>query len=298
MRRTAQLAFTRYLLCGQSRLRVPGPRRRLELTVAGLPDATSGGGTATPLPRSYDDLYAYMAGESWFVFMNHGYAPALDDPHTYPMLEGDDEKWRHQVLLYCFLVSVAFQVSGRRTLNSCRLLDIGCGRGGGISATKRHYAMQMAVGLDLNLAQVRFCADRHRDVGARFVAGNAASLPFADESFDLVMNVESSHCYTEMSYFLLEVVRILKRGGLFLFADCRPRHRIPALTADLVKSGMKISYRRDITEEVRRACAQDVERFRYVFDSTKREFPLQIAMDKADAYETGSAGYAAYVLTR
>ena len=40
-----------------------------------------------------------------------------------------------------------------------------------------------------------------------FVEGNAENLPFDDESFDLVYNVESSHCYGDMGAFIEQVHR-------------------------------------------------------------------------------------------
>ena len=51
--------------------------------------------------------------------------------------------------------------------------------------------------------------------------GNAESLPFADESFDAVINVEASHGYPDFPRFLAEVARVLRPGGHFLYADFR-----------------------------------------------------------------------------
>ena len=45
--------------------------------------------------------------------------------------------------------------------------------------------------------------------------GDAQSLPFADESFDAVINVEASHGYSNFPRFLAEVVRVLRPGDVF-----------------------------------------------------------------------------------
>ena len=78
-------------------------------------------------------------------------------------------------------------------------------------------------GLDLNAAGIDFCRKRHNLPGLDFVRGDAEDLPFADQSFDAVINVESSHCYPRFPRFLAEVARVLRPGGHFLYADLRPR---------------------------------------------------------------------------
>ena len=55
----------------------------------------------------------------------------------------------------------------------------------------------------------------------KFVCGDAENLPFDDNTFDAVINVESSHCYGDMVAFLQEVKRVLKSGGKFSWTDFR-----------------------------------------------------------------------------
>jgi ubiquinone/menaquinone biosynthesis C-methylase UbiE len=54
-------------------------------------------------------------------------------------------------------------------------------------------------GLDLNRAGIDFCRKRHNLPGLDFVCGNAEDLPYADQSFDAVINVEAGprRCYVE-----------------------------------------------------------------------------------------------------
>lgn len=56
-----------------------------------------------------------------------------------------------------------------------------------------------------------------------FVHGDAENLPFPDESFDAVINVEAAHLYPDYPRFLREVARVLRPGGHFLYADLRER---------------------------------------------------------------------------
>ncbi|QDU31359.1 Phthiotriol/phenolphthiotriol dimycocerosates methyltransferase [Anatilimnocola aggregata] len=55
--------------------------------------------------------------------------------------------------------------------------------------------------------------------GLSFVVGDAENLPFEDDTFDAVVNVESSHCYRSDPAFLAQVRRVLRTGGHVLFAD-------------------------------------------------------------------------------
>ena len=59
-------------------------------------------------------------------------------------------------------------------------------------------------------------------------SGDAESLPFGDEMFDAVVNVESSHCYGSTPAFLAQVKRVLRCGGHFLFADLLDRSEDPS----------------------------------------------------------------------
>ena len=54
----------------------------------------------------------------------------------------------------------------------------------------------------------------------------AESLPLGDASVDVLVNVESSHCYGNFQKFIAEVHRVLKVGGVFLFADFRDDEEI------------------------------------------------------------------------
>jgi SAM-dependent methyltransferase len=55
----------------------------------------------------------------------------------------------------------------------------------------------------------------------RFVQGDAERLSFSDEAFDVVINIEASHCYGDFPRFLAEVARVLRPGGHLLYADFR-----------------------------------------------------------------------------
>ena len=90
--------------------------------------------------------------------------------------------------------------------------------------------------------------------------GDAEHLPFADGSFDAVVNVESSHCYPFFEAFLSEVRRVLRPGGHFLYADFRGTGEVEAWRSALRNSGMTVIRETDITSNVLAALDRDHDR--------------------------------------
>jgi SAM-dependent methyltransferase len=145
------------------------------------------------------------------LFLNYAFET---DPPVGLKLEPADEPNRACIQLYHH---VATQVD----LTGKRVLEVSCGHGGGASFLTRTLHPAHYTGLDLNPTGIAFCRRRHRVAGLDFVQGDAGNLPFADASFDAVINVEASHCYPDFPRFLAEVARVLRPGGHFLYADFR-----------------------------------------------------------------------------
>ncbi len=116
------------------------------------------------------------------------------------------------------------------------------------------------VGLDISDNAVRFCSEKYDIEGLSFERGNAESLPFTDNSFDVVINVESSHCYSSMDAFLAQVKRVLREGGYFLMADFRRKEALEGLRDSLNGSGLTITKETDITQNIIEALKLDDER--------------------------------------
>jgi ubiquinone/menaquinone biosynthesis C-methylase UbiE len=90
-----------------------------------------------------------------------------------------------------------------------RALDVGTGTGTGARVLAERFPTADVVGVDVApamLAEARKLAPE-----LSFVEGDAASLPFDAESFDVVANAN-------MIPFLGEVARVLKPGGWTLYA--------------------------------------------------------------------------------
>ena len=99
--------------------------------------------------------------------------------------------------------------------------------------------------------------------GLAFSFADAEALPFAAAEFDVVLNVESSHCYGDVRAFVAEAARVLRPGGRFLLADFRAPAEMAALEALLrAQPGLKLVEREDITANVVLALEQDDARKR------------------------------------
>lgn len=245
------------------------------------------------------DLLGELAGEPWFIFMNHGYAPSGRELERFPALDGEHELWRHQAYLYCYLMDLARERLGR-DLAGCDVLDVGCGRGGGLAVVKRCHGVRSGTGVDSNPRQVEFCTDRHRADGLEFVTGSAMDLPVETGSADVILNVESSHGYPDLPRFVAEAERVLRPHGVLLLADNRESSGTKrfALEAALLGSRFRVVRREWITDRVLLACKADASRFPTVFKSPKAGVLAGIAENSARVYASGAGVYVAYYLEK
>lgn len=182
-------------------------------------------------------------------FMNYGYH-SDDDPLD---LDKTDEPERYCIQLYHHLASLT-DVRGKA------LLEVGCGRGGGLSYVKRYLEPASAHGVDINPEAIAFC--RRTYEGISFDVMDAEDLDFPDSSFDVVMNVESSHRYPHFVQFAREVHRVLRPGGTFVLTDFRPAAKIDEALEDLRKAGFQTLHQQRINDQV--VAALKIDRARRV----------------------------------
>jgi ubiquinone/menaquinone biosynthesis C-methylase UbiE len=181
------------------------------------------------------------------LFLNYGYEE--DSPMALP-LTASDEPDRFPIQLYH---RTATQVD----LAGIKVLEVSCGHGGGASYLMRTLHPASYTGLDLNAVGIEFCRNRHNLPGLDFVHGNAESLPFPDQSFDAVINVEAAINYQNVPRFFAEVERVLRPGGHFLYADIRYADEIAAWEAALANIPMRLVSEQVINAEVMRGLEQN-----------------------------------------
>ena len=184
-------------------------------------------------------------------FMNYGYQSLNGEPFL--TLRDKDENDRYCIQLYDHVVN-------REDLLNKEVLEVGSGRGGGASYISRYYKPKSYTGLDISAPIIDFCNDYYDVEGLRFKKGIAENLPFDQQSFDAVVNVESARCYGSLSDFFNEVFRVLRKEGKFLFADMiRPRE-LEDVKRKLAESGFRIIHETEITHNVVEALDRDTHR--------------------------------------
>ena len=184
------------------------------------------------------------------LFLNYGYET---DPPMGLALAPADEPNRACIQLYHH---VATQVE----LRGKNILEVSCGHGGGASYLTRTLQPARYTGLDLNPTGIRFCRKRHQVDGLDFIQGDAGNLPFADNAFDAVINVEASHCYPAFPRFLAEVARVLRPGGHFLYADFRFRDGLAEWEQALASAPLTMLRAQVINAGVRRGMDRNSSR--------------------------------------
>ncbi len=200
-------------------------------------------------------LYSLMTGldrDADMIFMNYGYVVPPGDGGP-PALRPEDEPNRHSIQLYHHLAG-SVELAGKD------VLEVGSGRGGGASYVARYLGPRSYVGMDRNAKAVAFCRRHYQVPGLTFQQGDAEALPFGDGSFDVVLNVESSHGYGSVPRFLAEVRRVLRPCGFVLYTDHRGPHQVDAWRQEVRGSGLTLLSETDITERVVQALDETDER--------------------------------------
>jgi ubiquinone/menaquinone biosynthesis C-methylase UbiE len=245
----------------------------------------------------YETMSLVLKQDHW-VFMNYGFAP-LNGSDSKPVLDSSDERHRLSYQLYDHLTTGI-------DLKNKSVLEIGCGRGGGASMIAKYQKPEKMIGLDFSSHAIKFCNKNLSGKGLSFIKGDAERLPFDLNSFDAIINVESSHCYGSMNRFLAEVNKVLRPGGHFLFADFRNSEAMDVLEKQLHDSGMKVLKKRDITHNVLQALDEDHERrmnliSRDVPKPFKKQFREFAGVKDSVVYKRFKSGnfvYFSYILQR
>jgi len=114
------------------------------------------------------------------------------------------------------------------TLKPCRVVDVGCGTG-------RWTARLPAIGVDISPAMLGVAAHKP-GLRGRLAVGDAAALPVASESADLVLCALTFGHIRDQAGALREFARVLRPGGTLLLTDFHP---------DAAARGWRRTFRRD-----------------------------------------------------
>jgi len=99
--------------------------------------------------------------------------------------------------------------------------DVGCGWGRSFALLKESFAPQRIIGIDLDPQMLAKSAETalQQGIDVEMHRGRASQLPLADASVDLLLCHQTFHHLVEQEATLREFMRVLKPGGVLLFAE-------------------------------------------------------------------------------
>ena len=175
------------------------------------------------------------------------------------------------------------------------LFRSGCGRGGGISLVKGYHDIRECHAVDYNKDNISFCS-RNLRKDVVFKQDNALELNFPKKHFDVILSVESSHCYLDRyDDFFKEVRRIMKDDGTFLYTDVYHTEKLANSTYEIIKDNFDIIYKEDSTYNAHLSCVE-MSRALAPINSEPYGWYRALFEEKAEVYRQRLGVFKFYVL--
>ncbi|WP_419025489.1 class I SAM-dependent methyltransferase [Emergencia sp.] len=108
--------------------------------------------------------------------------------------------------------AVLNEISCSRTIPQT-ILDVGFGNGVFTQAVSAAFPHSDITAIDTSIPKLSSSEN------ITFIKGSVEQLPFASESFDLVITVLSLHHWQEKDKGISEIYRVLKKGGRLIIGD-------------------------------------------------------------------------------
>jgi len=101
------------------------------------------------------------------------------------------------------------------------IVDVGCGWGRSLELLHQRFAPQRIVAVDIDPAMLDIASARvaDGDFEVDFIQTENSRLPFDDKTVDLVFCHQTFHHLVDQNAAIREFYRVLKPGGLLLFAE-------------------------------------------------------------------------------
>jgi demethylmenaquinone methyltransferase / 2-methoxy-6-polyprenyl-1,4-benzoquinol methylase len=151
-----------------------------------------------------------------------------------------------------------------------RALDVGTGTGDFLPLLAAWTREGSAVGVDFTLPMMQAGQAKVGGTGARFVAGDALRLPFADDSFDAITTGFTMRNVVDIGAAFREMLRVARPGGAVACLEvARPRNL-------LLRLGHGLYFQR-VVPLLARALGADPTAYTYLPQSAQR-FPAPAAL--------------------
>jgi ubiquinone/menaquinone biosynthesis C-methylase UbiE len=131
------------------------------------------------------------------------------------------QRYYRRLLPHCSLFSAG---KAANLSKSDAVLDVGCGCGDQLQLWHTDFSPRCVVGLNISVSEVAKCQallqfNQIPKECVSVVQGDAISLPFDAESFDVVMSLDSAYHYDTRGQFMVEARRCLVEGGRIALGD-------------------------------------------------------------------------------
>ncbi|NKB58338.1 MAG: methyltransferase domain-containing protein [Alphaproteobacteria bacterium] len=120
-----------------------------------------------------------------------------------------------------FAINDLKNLIGNRKASYPVIVDLGCGSGRSFKLLNKHFAPELIIGADIDTDMLRLSKQEAKRQGleVRLIQGTSASLALADQSVDLLLCHQTFHHLVDQQSAIHEFHRVLKPGGLLLFAE-------------------------------------------------------------------------------
>lgn len=134
------------------------------------------------------------------------------------------ETWRVHVLERAMADLVRLMPDRRASYDL--VVDVGCGSGYSLPKLAQRFAPRDLVGVDIDPQMLEVARGEAARAGAnvRLLESSSTRMPLADGSVDLLFCHQTFHHLVEQEAALAEFLRVLKPGGLLLFAESTRRY--------------------------------------------------------------------------
>lgn len=223
--------------------------------------------------EEFDNLNKFLSCNKTFTFMNHGYSPISNSAKS------------SDILLKQCATLYDITTEGIENCSDKSLLELGCGRGGGLNFIKKKYPNLSISGCDISPLNIVHSIFFDESKSINYSIANSMDLSYKDTSFDYLLNIESSHCYDDIDKFYSECARVIKPNGTFFYSDLVWSLEMLNENYNLLKKYFNIVSFTDITENVLQSCVEICQVLEPYTNIPEYRYMYTIFVDKQHVYK-------------
>lgn len=154
-----------------------------------------------------------------------------------------DQRWRSYIAN-----TLSFLKTWAHLSPTATVLDVACGTGEFERLVLADRPMQQMVGVDISEKMLAIARQKlHVYPNVSFHVAPASALPFADNSFDVVVSANSFHYFDDPNAALAEIKRVVKPDGTVIILDWCKDYLLCKIL-DLVLKGLDPAYQQCYTQ--------------------------------------------------